>query len=362
MQHIYARASSGQRLLRKLNLTFMKYYRLLLLMPCLLVATHTLSASVTEGRSALIVGDLTAAYTAFKQTAAEQHQNDEANTLAGITALLHVFEEPAFIELFSAMGGSWSGNVFDGWEALDLSEVDLAQAVEQRDAWIESHLIPRIKQAEFYLNRVSPAVDFTLSAAETHLEPVRLSNPDILTLQAMLHGLGFVAAMHQASAADELSSELNQLANWTELPDAFPELLAFNAPAHLASARAYLGEALWYAHHVLNLLTNRGDQPYLFELDAADVPDLRESIEYLWSSLVEPTDLPIHTFANPYQSDHITLDLNPLFDNQLNIPVLLPELSNRQGILPYTYPDPTFNGVLPGMSQNKLNSLTASPA
>ena len=119
-------------------------------------------------------------------------------------------------------------------------------------------------------------------------------------------------------------------------------------PAKLPSAKAVLRDALALASAADAAVTNRTDGlMHFFEYEPGRTNEQAEARQRLYEAQAS-MDAPQHVAYGEREAD---IHLGAFFDAPFVTRALLPRLTDGDELVVGTFPDPTFNGILPNMTQ-----------
>ncbi len=313
---------------------------------------------INTGREALASQDLQAADAAFRDAAAAFPEHPESNVLYGVTRLLVLAETEEFRNQFFAMGAS---SVSESLYNFDIVFPYAEQAGGDMDIlfdedyntsaakdYITNTLLPEIAAAGSNLAVAGEGFALDLSAAETGDTGVTVDYGDILVLRALMKAACFYIHFLEGFGTDVNLFEIMQMNSLPEILEAFPNLMQSSPRHSWAEAETALRGAIALYGEASPILRGRAGEPRLFTLAPEDLEgeaELRESLEHILGALDGPVlagdgDIAVH--------------FGPVFDGAVNPRALLPEFSGESKAVAGTVPDPTFGGLLPGMTQGKI--------
>lgn len=351
-----------------------------------------------EGLSSLGSGDVSSAGTSFRRAVQIDSTNDAARLYAavteGTTALLDgafgspssnsgavsglTTDQAAVRDLILRFGGTTSGTSADVC-SLDITFPDAlpddSPTADETRAGSAPLLLERLAAAIVDLEQLPS--DFQLDVDPANLPPclrtsdmstIEIDEGDVLFFTALLKILE--AAVH-VQAAYDLNADIDDIRNNRRTPE---EVVAANptlgdrladpqSTQELSTARDLLEEAaddLVAAIDSIRAETDSQDDDLIVleDADPADVDALRLAISLLRSSLRDVVTFQAEDF--PFLTDDERLDLSIFFDGDIDrIQPLLPPFDERGQFDTCNFPDPTFQGIAPDLTQEDLDSLGA---
>ncbi len=330
---------------------------------------------VRRGENALTTGNLRAATDAFRQALQSAPNNPHANLYSALTRIVTpMLDHPELRSLASRSGVGIAGDSRD----VCAIRVTLPQAQDIPSSaprtgeiiqTLRRVLLPEIVAALASLNRISgtaeirsdlmrlPACLFPTLAAvglQRVLEQVEveIDNSD---LQALTASLQIVQAAFELAAAYELDAGLRLVTTQTSpaILDAEPGLLRLRSRAPLTTARNLLEHGLRDAAAALDaLLAETDDQSddlvVILPEGVSDVRLIRDTVESVRQSLTRIVTLPTELLDEPER-----LNLSLLFSGRFG--TLRPFVPTYTFSCLGPFPDPTFGGISPDLTQQDIN-------
>jgi hypothetical protein len=320
--------------------------------------------SMERGLLALSTGNLRSAEGEFCAAAATAASDDPANLYCAITRVVAALDDPRLVALAQQSGVTRIGDARDvcGWRLLLPSGTANAA---QLFATLRDVLGPEIDAAASALKRMPNTVQILLHLAQlpycmhgrNELRSIEIDRGDVLTFAGMLEALR--GALDVATAYD-FNANLTDLfyAPPQDLLAHTPALLSLVSDGSLGSARQSFDAALGDLNSAITaVLAETDDQSNDFFVIApadngsavrtARVLDLvRQSLygEVLLGSevgMIPPARLNLSkSFAGQFAS------LRPL----------LPSFSSTGGFDRTQFPDPTFGGMAPDLTQHQIDA------
>ena len=322
------------------------------------------SEGVRAGLAALKAGNMREANTAFRRATI----NDPADTTAGfyhaLTRILtKVIDTPQLRELARRSDISLSGDASDVCP-LDLSlPKDFPHSAPRTEEILDALrdvLVPEIDAALTTLNGLptSLQVSFVLGDLPSCLSGiaddfvVEIDRSDVQTLIAILRAIRGASAVLAAYDVD-VSLQVLTTSTLQEVLAAEPTILSLVSRAHLSSARTFFDQALTQASQAIQSVLAETDSQAddLLVITPGDISDaqrLRRTLDFvrqsLYGTVVLPTDIGL--------DDPERLNLSLFFSGRLG--ALRSLVPTPDG----SFPDPTFGGVAPDLTQQDIEEFT----
>ena len=322
------------------------------------------SEGVRAGLAALKAGNMREANTAFRRATI----NDPADTTAGfyhaLTRILtKVIDTPQLRELARRSGVSLDSDASDVC-LLDfpLPEETPAGAPQTAEIFnaLRDALVPEIDAALTTLNGLptSMEVPFVLGNLPPCLSMVadgfvvEIDRSDVQVLTATLQAIRGASAVLAAYDVD-VSLQVLTTSTLQEVLAAEPTILSLVSRAHLSSARTFFDQALTQASQAIQSVLAETDSQAddLLVITPGDISDaqrLRRTLDFvrqsLYGTVVLPTDIGL--------DDPERLNLSLFFSGRLG--ALRSLVPTPDG----SFPDPTFGGVAPDLTQQDIEEFT----
>ena len=322
------------------------------------------SEGVRAGLAALKAGNMREANTAFRRATI----NDPADTTAGfyhaLTRILtKVIDTPQLRELARRSDISLSGDASDVCP-LDLSlPKDFPHSAPRTEEILDALrdvLVPEIDAALTTLNGLptSMEVPFVLGNLPPCLSMVadgfvvEIDRSDVQVLTATLQAIRGVLEILAAYDVD-VSLQVLTTSTLQEVLAAEPTILSLVSRAHLSSARTFFDQALTQASQAIQSVLAETDSQAddLLVITPGDISDaqrLRRTLDFvrqsLYGTVVLPTDIGL--------DDPERLNLSLFFSGRLG--ALRSLVPTPDG----SFPDPTFGGVAPDLTQQDIEEFT----
>lgn len=241
------------------------------------------------------------------------------------------------------------------WTTLGTSAFDPNHSLSETKDYIANTLLSEIDKAARNLITASSDPNYTieLTAAETGGSSATADSGDLKLIAANLQLLRSLLLSLTAYNWEAKLGVLHEIDNSIYLDpqsilSAFPQLFTLQNTTLVEDAKdAFLASESLY-QSASTLIRNRTTTaPRLFTLEPeeqADEADFRERFSQLAASIV-----------SPQQIDGDTVDLSPLFADGFKLRENLPQFI-RGNIVEDTFPDPTFQGILPDYSSERLRA------
>ena len=315
---------------------------------------------VRAGLDALKTGNMRGANKDFRRATTDNPADTTAGLYHAVTRILtKAIDSPQLRELVRRSGVSLSGDASDIC-SLDLSlprdfPPDAPRTEEILDA-LRDVLVPEIDAALTVLNRLPTSihVSFVLEDMPSCLSRVlerfvvEIDRSDVQTLIAILQAIRGASA---ALAAYDVDVSLQTLTTSTlqEILAAEPTVLFLVSRARLSPARKFFDQALTQASQaiqsVLAETDNQADDLLVITPeDISDAQRLKRTLDFVGQSLYGTVVLPTDIGLN----DPERLNLNLFFSGRLGaLRSLVPAPDG-------SFPDPTFGGMAPDLTQQDI--------
>jgi cysteine-rich repeat protein len=334
------------------------------------------------GLAAFGNGDLRSATDAFQRVQAAEPQNHRARLLHVFTrSATKVIDSPAWREMIRRAGGSAGGDAASVC-TLDVGIPSFIPATAPRSgeilALLRSLLVPEIETLLAEL-RAFPA-DVRISVGLRYLpscmglggdpEVIEIDRADLLILESALE---LALALLDLFEGYNLDASLHTLAEESQqaLLARDPNLLKLASVPRLGSAREHLRAAFLRLIDAIDSVRAESDDQHddVLVIDVGDVNEARKArliLSLAADSLYQAVSLPIDVVTGAIdlmdtgKSAHERLNLGLLFSGQLqNLRLLLPGFDTDGDFDTNRFPDPTFGGIIPDMTQDKLDAFLA---
>ena len=284
--------------------------------------------------------------------------NEEAHLLRALTNLLLLQIEPAFNQALSSLGASRAD--LDAPIVLpeDLDGDPLFKADARSSIlinWVTSQVLPRLATVRSDLVAVA-SNDFrtALSAGETGGLDTLVDKGDVLVIKAMTHGLEMLFQLLFTYNLDVpfnamVALDKNGQLDAQHVLATSSSLLKFASgdrrPQFAAELRAM---QLDYAAASDFIRNQRGDPANLLTDGLSTDPEKEIQIRDTLASAVASLSGEV-----VYQGTRV--NLSRLMTSGKTLRDWVPEIRGGE-VVPGTFPDPTFDGILPGMAEGELNN------
>ena len=319
---------------------------------------------VSQGRASLAASNLVTANLCFSNAVAQCPAHESANVFYAATRLLTLPGQAPLESFLSRLGLGAVGRDFYNWTARFATNssgdwlVPPNVNAKEAPALFRSDVLPQISGAADNLARITnPGFLLGLTSNDTAVASVSLDYGDVLMMRAMLQAaqyLGYVALTVNSDI--QLTDAEMLLTNRTQgvqrLLAAHPQLLTFATTNDLAAAKqAFMNAVDLYIHASAIIRSRPINVTRLFNYDPTmQVAELafRETLLDLKSSLTNPVVWRVVT--------NYTFNLARQFDGIQPPRDFLPAFTNN-AIIEGTVPDPTFGGVIRGLSSGKIDKF-----
>ena len=351
---------------------------------------------VDAGNSALANGDVAGANSHYKAALALSPTNSQANLGAGVTEIYLVQNDPDVIAILNALGNpSLPAPDLRSKRASFLARMGLSSRrrydpvsnarmmfrafltlvhepplVSEVQTVLKSAVLPRLQYAEDRLNVIENNPNFVWVVPDSltgFYGPVEVDLGDVRILDAVINNIQGTVGLLVAYDFDVPSYDHVRGDSLLASGTAFGQLHSDGA-TQLSAARTNLITATNEVDAaVTSILAETDDQSDdLIPIDAlgtaSDVSALRAQLDQIRSTLNGPTAF---DFVNRLGSpDQVTAYVGRFFTNPLaDIKNYLPahdfDPTTHDPFLldPITFPDPTFNGIFPGMTNARWQEL-----
>jgi len=319
---------------------------------------------VRRGRGYLQTGDasdLSRAGDDFESALDLDQTHQEALFLNALTRLLQLESESASDVLLAQLGVTRNGALRAGGTftmPLDFEGDPLPSPGSrsgQAIGWITDHFIPRLESVRANFDLITDN-DFRtdLTSSETGSSDVYLDRGDILAAKAATHGLEMI--LHLIFSYDlDVSLETCYILDKSGVVDAetvlstFTNLLEFgSSDKRLEFAMAMRAMQQDYLAAKNFILYQRGNPEGLISegvrLDSLDEADASQALSLAVNSLDGEVD---------YRGN--VVNLSRLVATDTSLRGFLPQFRGSK-VVPDTIPDPTFDGILPGLSSEEIDN------
>lgn len=325
---------------------------------------QTADALVAQGRAFLAKQDLANANARFSAAVAADPNHQAANALYGVTRVLVLPDQLAVKAFLDRLGLSQTNRSIYHWNPTvpkDTNGAPLAPAgVNANEAVtiLRTDVLPEITAAAANLAMVSNTnFVLNLTSNETTTADVTVDYGDIQLLRAGLHAAEYLGYTLNSQNWDAQLTEIrslytNKATTVEQVLAQYPNLLTYATTNDLQAAKVafenavdrYLAAAAWIQSRPIGpvrLFNPITDDPQLAKTEL----DFRQSMTDLRAALDGPIML---------TTDHnYTFDLRPAFAGTNTWRSFLPTFQDNAIILG-TISDPTFGGLVAGLSTNSL--------
>ncbi len=321
-------------------------------------------ALVAEGRAFLVAQDLTNAHARFASAVSIAPFNDQANVFRAATRLLTLAEKPAGKALLDKLGFTPTNRSLYAWTATvptDIYGTPFAptnMSASELTAFLRTNVLAEVAGADANLAAVNNH-QFTLllTAAETSAAKVTLDYGDLLLMRAMLKFAQYAIYTANSWNVDVQLTTVRNIIT-TESPAAedvlqqFPNLFTFASTNDLGAAQQAFRQAVLLYVEASNLIRARPtNEVRLFNYDPESAPQellFRTTLNELKQSLNGPVVLTVDPHYPAYFGQH--------FSGTSALRDFLPEVKGN-AFVAGTLPDPTFGGLVQGVSRPQVEKL-----
>ena len=284
--------------------------------------------------------------------------SEEAHFLRAITKLLNLEAEPSFETLLDSYGAFRSGLLRGGGQIFPPTDSDGNLSLMPGSStgpmidWITNQMLPRFAEIRADLDLVAGnSFRTSLSARELGGMGTLVDKGDVLVLKAVTHGLDlffnllFTYDLNVSLESVMALSDTGQL-DAQHLLATSASLLKFAAsdrrPQFAAALRAMEADYRAASDFIRNL---RGDATGLLTADLTYDPDVDAKARDTLATAVASLD-------GEVTCQGTRVNLSRLMVTHMALRNWLPEFRGG-AVLTGTIPDPTFDGILPGMTQSQ---------
>jgi|GEM_PF-1543804 len=329
---------------------------------------------VEECRDSLRSHEIFNANTCFEGLLSVEPSDQVANFFYSVTRILVLVNDSTFNDLLDRFGVSSEGRDLYNWTAdfeRDAEGTIILPANSPTSgeviAFLKDILLPEVEGALTNLAAIDDTfVPVLLEPAETLAgEYLEVDYGDIALYRSVLHAVKaailIIDAYDLDIDIDDIVSEIenDDFSINSDLLNAYANLLTLKASHSLGAAKNAVGNAIdgyFEASSSIRVeIDDQGDD--LITLDSEEVEDeagFRNVLSDIESSLSGRFLIGDNEFDDPFM-----LDLTRFFDNPIDIRTHLPQFTddNDNEMIVCTFPDPTFNDILPEFDQDTLANL-----
>ena len=327
-------------------------------------AAQTCDQWVSLGRTNLAAHYLSGANAFFSNAVAQCPNDPNANVFYAATRLLSLPSQAPLDNFLTRLGMGAASRDLYYWTArfsINASGYWLVPPgvnANEAPALYRANVLPQIIAADANLAKVTnPGFLLDLTSNDTAVAAVTLDYGDILMMRAMLQAgefLGYVACSVNSDITLTNAEALltNRTLGVQRLLADYPQLLTFATTNDLAAAKqAFMNAVDLYVQASAFIRSRPINVTRLFNYDPTmqtEELDFRETILDLKSSLTNPVVWRVYS--------NYTFNLANAFDGSYLPRNFLPALTNNL-IIEGTFPDPTFGGVISGLSEAKIDDF-----
>lgn len=321
----------------------------------------TVDQMIALGRQELASHNLIEANRWFSNAVVRVPTHEAANVLLAVTRLATLPEHPQIAGFMDYLGIAADGRDPYNWTAqptLDTNGNPVLPAgltSTQAIALVRFKVLPAITASLGNLARVkSTNFALTLAAVETKMDDVVVDYGDVQLARVGLHLAElfcYTLNVHNLSVNAGQLRELkdNDQLTFESLLSAYPDLLTFNSRGNLLLSKVALQNAIARYGPASAFIRHRpAGVTRLFTLKPGDVAgeaDFRtNALKKITASLGGPVRL-----SND-REDRRTMFIGPYFNGTRTLRSLLP-VFDGDNIVAGTLPDPTFGGIIGGMTR-----------
>ncbi len=339
---------------------------MLLYLSCTAVVIgQTAEDYIGQGRALLACSNVVSANLAFSNAVARSPNHQTANLCYGLSRLLVWPYLPVGSNYLTRLGVPTNGRDLFAWTAIppsDTNHVPFAPAGvngSESTALLRTNVLPALIAAEANLAKVTDTnFAFTLTAEETLGSALTLDYGDVQLLRAFLQAGECGCYLANEWNFDAQLSAIRSIAKGQVSVAQFllnhPKLLTFTTTNDLYATKTtfvdavnrYFSASQWLRERPINVVR-------LFNYDGSSEIEetaFRQTLADLTNSLSHAVTLQVETNYAVYLGAH--------FSGQTALRDLLPTICGNS-IAMGTLPDPTFGGVIYGISAEIIDSLIA---
>ncbi len=353
------------------------YRNILRMSACFLLLLNLRAQSaeehLIEGRAWLSSQRISLANQSFQQAVNLSPSNKDANILLAVTRVLEVVERNSFKTMLQNSGANSVTNSFNNFKISYPEDTEGAPIIannyrsNEGEDFLVNELLPELQAAVSHLSVISDTqYELDMTPDETGFNAVTIDYGDIRMARALLRAVivsiqiinSHETTFSVSDIADILKDDVHDL-HFEKVLELYPTYLSQISTSALPSIQATLESAITDYVTASHIIRNRPISPknYLFELDVEDHPREEKFRTYLLDVLdsfsgakdIYPQEL----------TPTVTLDLSRFFGGHIHWEQLYPQFVENY-IRPNTLPDPTFNGLLPGMTLSRIEKNLAA--
>lgn len=352
-----------------------------------MVSEKEADSLVDQGREKLRERDIVEANNYFKQAVTADKNNQAANFFYGITRILVLVEQNSLLKnLLDRFGFDPGGRSIynftsrppkdqSGNYQLPADSPDVNEII----SFLNKAVLPELKGSYKNFDKLKKDFSVNLLPSETVVtlsndlgnanSSVEIDYGDILIFKSGIKAFeGLMNLLLYYNFNMDIDDANSSRTNGTFLIKDFinnnPEFGIRNKN----SRSSFLRMANFSFINAINLYLQASDSIrkesdpqendlFYFDKDKNSVNEEKNSRDVL-NKIKASFSGPVIISTDPNKkTDDFKLNLKIFFRGIPNLRVLLPEFDNANNIIPNTFPDPTFKGILPGFNQQKLNTL-----
>lgn len=329
-----------------------------------LSAAQTVDFYINQGRSFLSATNITSANLSFSNAVLVSPNNPTANVFYAVTRLLVLPYQQPGSDFLTRIGMPKTGRNIYKWKAklpTDTNGVPYAPTgvnANEFTAVLRTNILPALINADANLTKVTNS-NFTLSLTsnETRTVNITIDYGDVLMSRAVLNALEYLGYTAYSWNLGALLSTIRHLYDNGDLSfdsvlTEYPKLFTFATTNDLNSAKAAFQNAVSLYLKSSEFIRSRPTNVVrLFNYDpdkADDEEKARLTMIDLTNSLLSAVTLSVET--------NYTVFLGSRFSGRYPIRSFLPQASGN-GIIAGTVPDPTFGGLIYGISEEQIENF-----
>jgi hypothetical protein len=323
-------------------------------------------------------GDVRSGSDAFARAVAANPNDPETRLYAALAhAVVRVVDSGAARDLLGRAGGTIDGDsrsICDLDASLPKPVPNAAPSTAEFLAAVRSDLIPEIETVLAEIRNARPGIQVRFTVAnlpecvrpDTDVPVVDIDRGDLLAMES---GLEFILFLNELFAGYNTNVPLHTLLEDTArtIIDSNPQLLTLVAADRLAAARDHLRTAMAKAVETIDTVRaetdNQDDDILVIDADGEnDARKARLMLTLAQDALSHAVSLPIDVvtgdidFMDTGLREHERLNLDQLFSGRLTtLRPLLPPFTAEGDFESGPFPDPTFGGIVPDMTQSKID-------
>ena len=322
-------------------------------------------------------GELRAANAELAKALADHPDDPRANLYYAITRIAARFlDDPRLTNLIAHVDQTMTGDSTDVCEVKFKKKTpypDDAPRSGEMIAALREVLGPEITAALEQVERLPDDVNIRFSLADlpdclcppTDVETIEIDRADVLAFEAFLRSTAAALDLLVAYDLDVDSKLARERRDKLVLEE--PGVLSLLSPAMLSSGRDQLEQALSLADQVIQLILAETDDQsddvlVIVPEEVDNAHKIQRVIALMRQSLRQQVTIPIDVITGEVVLMDIgilgqeRINMNALFSGQFaSVRQFLPALDFRDRLDGTRFPDPTFDGMVPDLTQDKIN-------